>query len=61
MKGKRAYGLIYGVNWGRKKAPKEGQALGKVSRRLLASENDSKDKGQGSIDHGLTPSLRRAT
>lgn len=30
-----------GSTWGRKKAPKEGQALGKVSRRLLASENDS--------------------
>lgn len=30
-------------NWGRKKAPKEGQTLGKVSRRLLAFKNDAKD------------------
>jgi hypothetical protein len=41
-------------NWGRKKAPKEGQAFGKVSRRLLAFKNDSQDKGQGSVDHWLT-------
>lgn len=54
LKGKGAQRLIYGVGWGRKKAPKEGQALGKVSRRLLAFKNDAKDYGKGCIDHGFT-------